>query len=341
MTRRARPPRAAPSAPPVSDTWQAELAPVAVSFTDDASARPALLLVVSIDNFILHGDVVAHPSTVPAEIAAILAEGVARAIERVGRAPRRLEVRDGSVAATLAPVLREAGVAVHVVERLDAVDRALKGYDEMVLGRPERPGPRPRVGHPERWAGWRLPSEQLARLFAASAAYHRAAPWQHIFNEDVFRAKVKGGGSWSATVLGYAGEEFGLVLYERPEDLESVLMSDIAEPQEAFGRIHGGMLSLSFGKRTEMSKAAQKEILQAHWEVAGPNAYPVLFTLNTPGGGITERQMEDLIALLTAVPAFAAKHHLVLSGMAPAEFPLRWRQAKTGVALTFEPGLLA
>jgi hypothetical protein len=161
----------------------------------------------------------------------------------------------------MAELLAPDGIAVHCMAKLPGVDAALAGLDQMLVGRDPERGPRPRAASPETWAGWGLPTDEIGRLFTAGAAYYRAAPWSNITNEDIVRAKVRGGGSWSASVMG---------------------------------------------------------------------------AINTPGGGITARDMEDLIALLDAIPSFAREHEPMLSGLTAQKYPIRWRPREGAVSIVFE-----
>jgi len=53
----------------------------------------------------------------------------------------------------------------------------------------------------------------------------------------------------------------------------------------------------------------RREVLRSGWEVTAPDAYPVAFTINTPGGGISEAVARDLTSALrttaNAAPALA------------------------------------
>lgn len=321
--------------PDVGSTWEADLSPVAIAFDDDPAARPTLLLVVA-DGFILAGDLVAHPGALPAQIAETLAVGIQSATTSAGQPPKVVQVRHRTVAEKLGELLVPSGVTVRCVADLPGVDAALAGFAEIVLGLPADAGPLARVAHPETWAGWGLSMEQIGRFFSAAAAYFRAAPWSNITNEDILRAEVRGGGKWSASVMGMAGELFGLALYERHEDLLALLGADPGRPLDAMRTMKGSVITLSYDRRDEVPKAMQKEVRKARWEIAGPSAYPTIMAMNTPGGGITARMMEDVIAMLDNIPAFAAKQEPMLSGRKAARYPIRWRSADGSVSIVFD-----
>jgi hypothetical protein len=253
-----------------------------------------------------------------------------------------VQVRYPAVAKVLGELLAPLEIAVRCVPKLPDIDDALYHFDQTIIGRPDELGPRPLASSPQTWAGWGLATEQVARFFAAAAAYYRAAPWANITNEDIVRATIKGGGRWSATVMGMAGELYGLALYARHEDLLALLDGDPDDPGVTMGALQGAMLSMAFDRRSDQPKAMQKEVRAAHWEVAGPSAYPSLIAMNTPGGGISVQEMDDLIALLEAIPRFTEAHEPMLAGLAEPRYPIRWRDEESGVSITFErePGRL-
>src|SRR5690606_3127371 len=59
-------------------------------------------------------------------------------------------------------------------------------------------------------------------------------------------------------------------------------------------------------------KPGFEEARRAGWEVATPEAFPSLLTVNTPGGGISRDDAGDLIAALRAIPDFVAHHERAL-----------------------------
>jgi hypothetical protein len=319
---------------PIQDVWQADVTPLAAHFGDDPSARPVAVIVVA-GEFVLHADITSHPSAEPALVASQLAAALEAAMDATGRVPATVEVRYDVLATALRRTLATRRIKVRASFTLDLLDRAVADLDRH-MGIPADAGLRTRISRPETWAGWGLDAGQIGRLFGACAAYYRAAPWEHIVNDDVIRAKVAGGSAWSASVMGNAGELFGLAMYARAEDLDALLDGEPGEPAESMGRMRGAVLSLSFDHRDEVERRMRQEVRDSQWEVAGPSAWPGLLVMNTPGGGITAHQMEELIAVVRAIPRFAAKHEAVLAGSAVARFPLRWRDTENKVSLVFE-----
>ncbi len=328
-----RPEPAAPRGP--REIWQADLVPVAIALGDTPDARPALCIVMC-DGFILHGDLVAHPPNDAPGVAAELAAAILAAAAATKRRPAAIEVRDARVATALRGILdaeHPAGdaPAVRAVKQMPDMDDAMASFDRSVVGRPAEAGPRSRLSHPDSWAGWKLPGEQIVRLFSAAARYYRAAPWTHLVNDDVLRVRVPDGDAWSAIVMGHARELFGLALYANHGDLLAALTAE--SPEEAVGNLHGAVLSLSYCPRDDLTPRTRKEVIWSGWEVAGPAAYPDLMALNTLGGGVTARQMDDLIAALDAIHRFAAAHAVRLADTFDEPMIIAWTDPASGVEI--------
>ena len=138
-----------------------------------------------------------------------------------------------------------------------------------------------------------------------------------------------------APCLGNAGEEFELALYSAASDLFDVLVHN--EPYDAFADIRGRILTLTFEAAATAGAAAVRESRLHRWELAGPAAYPVLITVNTPGGGAARADVEDMIALLHAVPAFVQQHGPVLrrEDATGAPAAIDWADPASGIVFHY------
>jgi hypothetical protein len=284
----------------VPDLWEIDLVPLLASLEDDPAARLVAVLVVA-GEFVLHAGVLDRPPAEPEELAPVVADAVAEAIAVAGKPPAHVRLRHASVAAALAPLVAPKGIQVATARDLPAADVASRSMREHISGGDPRIEP---ASHPRSWAGWRLRDDQVARLHAASAAYYRAAPWTTTVDDEQIRATLPNGDAWNAIVLGNAGEEFGLALYASMEDLEDLYADE--DPPEALTALRDAVIALTFAAKDDIDAITRKEIRKASWDIAGPAAYPVLMVLGTPGGGLTPRQADDLIALLEAIPRFIA-----------------------------------
>lgn len=311
-------------------TWEADLVPVAARFSDDEAARPALLLVAD-DSIPVHLEVVAHPPADAEGVASVLERAVAAVAERDGAWPTELLVRDADVARLMVDGEAARGALIRPVDELPAIELIVAA---MARDIPDM-GVGPRVASPETWAGWGLPDADVAELFAAGAAFHRAAPWRTVANEQLVDATLESGRVWTACVLGNAGQEFGLALYERRGDFGAFLEA-AADPGAPFAAAEGIILSLTYERRANLSPRMRREIDWKGWKLASRDACPVLFTVNTLGGGLTREQCADLTALLRAVPRFVAAQRDVLEGAREATLPVEWMDEATGARLRYD-----
>lgn len=306
--------------------WQVDAVPVPTRFEDDPEARPVCVVVMAAD-IVLHCELLARLGGEAEDVAAALQEGILTAAERVGRLPDDVDVRHPEVAAALSERLERRGVEVWCEPELADIE----AFGHGMLLEDFDFGAWPPLSSPATWAAWGHPDEAIAGLFEAAAAFYRAAPWRHLPDPGRLDVEIDEVSIWTAAVLGAADVEFGLALYENPEDLEAA-----ASPFGWPGSGPDGMsipatledrvLSLTFDPPEEIHRPTRKEISRKGWEVAAPSAYPTLLVLNTPGGGLPAQDLADLTAALRAVAEVA--EHIEEESELPEDG--RW-ETKSGV----------
>ena len=136
-------------------------------------------------------------------------------------------------------------------------------------------------------------------------------------------------------MLGAAGEFLGLALHEDLSGLTRLVHSpvDAEEGGAALLSLHGAVLSLGFDSREFVAKSMRDEIKKAKWPIASQAAYPFITAVNTPGAGITVRQLQAVTVALTAVLGFVEKHGPAVRGEVDARFPLRYTDKATGASI--------
>lgn len=312
-------------------TWELEALPLVISIEERAARRPVALLVVA-GGFVVRADIQGRLAGGAGAVAVALERALAAAAKDVACYPDCVQVRHADVAAALAPLLKPKQIEVHAVDPLPGLEEAARSLTEKMTGHATWPP----VAQCETWAGWELPRQLTARLFGAAAAFWRQAPWRLAANLQAPRCLLPSGREWTACVLGNAGEEYGLALYSVADDL--FIHAVDAAPDEPFATIRGRIILLSFSKASELPAEMVGEVRFARWEVASPVAYPALLTVNTPGGGVSRDEVEDLILLLDATPAFVAKHRHALMAeertREPCE-PIEWTHGPTGVVFRY------
>ncbi len=321
-----------------TDVWEVDLVPFAAEIGDDPAARPTILMVGAGD-FALRADIISHPPSEASEVAELLADVVGEVSVESGKRPEvvlvRLEVLRDEVAERLGePDHPTHGARVEVSRLLPRVDDVLMQMEQHAGVSPAEPGS-PHVSHPRTWAGWGFAPDDTGKLFEAAAAYYRAAPWEVLENDDVLTLRLRDGTVWALAVLGSAGEFIGLALHADVDDLLQILDGPETEDQveEGFPPLRGAVLSFGFDSREFVPKSMRDEIKKAKWPIASPAAYPSLTALNTPGAGITARQLHAVTAALLAAPGFVEKHSEAILGITDARFPLRYTDKATGASL--------
>jgi len=317
-----------PPASQLSREWELEISPMPGLINDDPAARLAAIFVVA-PPFVLACETVNRPSAEPEELAALMAHELLTVIQETGLSPTHVSIRHASLMTPIADVLIPHGVGVMLQEELPGVNDALQGVLAHVFG-----GIVPLNllrSQPETWAGWGMPEALVIRMFEAAAAFHRAAPWSTSDEEIPLTISRSGGHEWTAIILGGAGTQMGLSLYYERVDLETMALREAGEPAAAFNGVRGQVLSLLFNTRTELPKRMREEIKHGKLEIAGPSAYPTLFVMNTPGGGVRQEHFEDLCAALESAPRFVDEHASFFQGDNTEDHDLVWTDPENGV----------
>lgn len=309
--------------------WQVDLTPLGGRIRNDPAARPTVSLVVE-NGIVLDVSLTVRPPAEAEEVAAELEAAVARVAGRTGGWPHRVEVRDGEIAGHLAAALAPRDVEVVARASLDQLDPVAADLRESVGG---LDAALPPTSSPQTWGGWRLPRDTVAEIFRAAAGFWRRRPWRWITGEAPLFAERGTSRPWTCCVLGNGGATFGLALYAEADDFLRTL-----EEGAPFSDLSGPILSLTFDRASDVPRPMRREVAAAHWEIAGPDAYPVLMALNTPAGGVTREMADDLARLLRAVPEFVEHHRDVLD--TALDERIEWSSPETGVAFRFEGDLL-
>ncbi|HYH78689.1 MAG TPA: SEC-C metal-binding domain-containing protein, partial [Longimicrobium sp.] len=277
-----------------AEVWEADVVPLHAGFADDPGALPALAI-VGAAGFIVHGDVISPRPVGVAARASAVAEAVLAAARRVGVLPAALHVRDQALADALAPGLAPRGVAVRAAP-ITELDEAIEGsLEHMAGGRAAGI-----ASSPGTWAETEASPEEIARLHAAVAAFHRAEPWERVGDQEALELRFPDGRVFMASVMGGAGIDYGLALYSDPRDLDALLEND-GDAMEQVRAMRGWSMSAGFQPRSRMSRAMQREVASAGWEVAATDAYPMLLGIRIPGRRVTADHVRVMTRALTAV----------------------------------------
>lgn len=277
-----------------TEPWEADI--VTFPFIEESRSKGGAAITLAMaGGFVLHLDIGQQPGPEPEDVAVSLSEFIREALRATGAAPSLLRVGDDEVAALLQPLVSglgigrvESGPLPQVVEAARALIRNVTGDD------PVPPG----AGR-ESWRHWGRSSEEIAALFRAAAAFFRAAPWLDMDSSQLVCVWTPAGRKWAVSVLGAGADAHGLAMYSDIEDVLLLFDDDTGDP---WIRQRGRQYAVLFARRSELPRPMQKEVAVAGWEVATPDAYPLVLSVRSPGGGICAADWADLVAVLDAVP---------------------------------------
>ena len=222
---------------------------------------------------------------------ALLEFGVNR--EMAGCRPSRVEVANEDLGAYLRDALADAGVAVSVKKDLGTLTEVLAHLAAHMRGKPLPPNAMDGSG---------VTVERMRGFAAAAHDFYRAAPWRHLSDEDLVHVESPiAKGLRHLTVLGGAGQTFGVGFYETPREFEALFASP--DPETYFER--HGKWAILYGPVSDMS-FGDADLWEEHGlPVAGDQAYPVAVWFG-PGGEVRRpdaRTLADMEGVLRALAA--------------------------------------
>ncbi|HLE28045.1 MAG TPA: hypothetical protein VI793_08005 [Anaerolineales bacterium] len=269
---------------------------------DEPPSRPNVTLVLDLTNGCVLGHDLMEAAAAPEDVRRTLLKAMTKPEKGCGRArrPERVLFADEALTTALTPALAEIGVTCETQElpMLPEIIRELESF--MRDGEPEHPGLLSVTG---------VTPEMAGGFFAAAAEFYREAPWVHLLNEQSFRLRfpAEGGASRIVIVMGNAGVEYGLAVYEKWADVEKMYLG-VGDPSEALPP--QGALTL-FYENVEHLPFDDLEAMQRYsWEVADEQAYPLPAYFTSEGGfrRPTPAELSWLEAALRAIPRLLRDH---------------------------------
>lgn len=341
--------------------WAIDAVPLPVRIANEPVGRDCALLVTA-DDMVLAAEIEREPPSEPEAVAEFFVTALTAVVAAVGRTapkpgawPAKVWVRHAIVAAALAPLLAPYGTEVGISARLPFLDNAARSLRASMLGDPwtDLDGPilppdappelARAIGNggitlmslPETWAAWGLPDAVIAVLLDAARAFHAAAPWRRLSNEQALWVtdSIDADRQWTLSVLGAGKQVFGIALYGSDDDF--LRMFTLDDPHAMLRGLDDAVLSLSFDRRAEVAPALRQEFKRKRWPVVPLDLYPKLTVTNTPAGGLSLAQAGLITRVLGATVRFTARHTGDLDEY-DASNPLRYDDAESGLALRYE-----
>jgi hypothetical protein len=234
-----------------------------------------------------------------------LAESLEEAMQRPGEgAPRRpswIRVAGERDAVELRRTAGGIPIVVAPVPELDAV------FEELNAATAPEPS---YLGHGT------IAPQLVGALFQAADLLFRTAPWKRLSDRQILRVDIPSLGIDGAclSIIGAAGESFGLLLFSSLEDYDSFIEAASGahpeEPPAVPGKGPVALRSLSFNAGDDLPESLLREIDEHRWLVAQPHAYPTFFCLgkgHTPRR-VTESDVRITTAVTRAFVAFYLRH---------------------------------
>lgn len=279
------------------EVWEGGFRTLSVELSEETGEpyQPELAMwTVAGDGFIL-GHALALPGNGTGALADLLMEVMRQPAVGKPRRPAALRVSDPEAAERLRELLAPLGVPVEAAETLESWEAAFEQTNAAVS---------PLAG------GYCPQSEEhaeaLAGLFGAAAAFYRAAPWRLLDDWRPMGLEVPGmpGPTLGTTVMGSAGENRGLVVYPSLEAmLEFYSVASAADPASLDPGDLPPSMALNFATADEMPEEAVEETRARNWELAAPDAYPLLLSTVPGEGCYIDMSPEPLTVMTIALQA--------------------------------------
>lgn len=188
-----------------------------------------------------------------------------------GCRPGGLEVADEDLGSHLLNALGDREFGLTVSRDLPAVRRVLAVMGEQVAGAPLPPDALDAPG---------VTVDRMRAFAEAAKRFYEAAPWRHLSDEDLIdiEAPAAQPGLKHVTVLGAAGQTFGLGFFESVSDHNKV--QEGLEPEAFLDRARW---SVFFGPVLEMPFGDVDLWEERGLPVAGDDAYPVAVRFSPDG----------------------------------------------------------
>lgn len=273
--------------PQRDDTWEGAIVamPAWVDGKDGADPyRPEGAVWVSTSVQVVHATRLGEPGTVneAAAVAAVLEMGTSGKL--AGFRPRRLRVRDESLATVLRRTIEGLDIEVEVTPELRALDEILEVMARGISG----------DASPSALDAPGVTVQRLRQFAEAAKQFFDAAPWKHLDDEDLFRVEKPKPpfGLGRFTVMGSAELQFGLAFFSSVDRYNA--LKHAARPEAVLQETPESVLFFSPAWETTFADLSVWERLGL--PLASSRAYPTALCAGGPSG--PERPDSDELAYL-------------------------------------------
>lgn len=243
--------------------------------------RPYLIVVFDFTNRRIVGQVIETGAPSPEAIFDALQQAIRKPAPGggKGRRPELLLVETPDLAEAMSPALAQINVSCSVRELPIADELARMLNEWMDEGDEALPGLLTVAG---------VTPEYVAHLFSVAAEFHRAEPWRY-FDGDVpiaMRLSPDVSDECFVSVLGMAGQEYGLAIYRQWQDFLRFYRQAGQSPEDLLSE--QGHISVTFDFPSFLPIDDAEAAEQYGWEIAGDDAWPLFIVLRR-GEGLARR----------------------------------------------------
>lgn len=282
-----------------------------ITISEVLSGRPYLLLLLNVEQHTIQAVQIAPQAPSAGESRDFISEAIlhpAPGASTPAHRPSLVVFEDAGLMKAIEPWLSENGIAAALQEKAGVIDEISAQISDHLSDEP--PDIMPLINVPG------VTPELVGSLFSAAAEYFRAEPWLALENHQPVAVRIEPEEDYFfVIVMGFGGMEYGLLIYDRWEDL----LKSFTPGDEPLDRLPpDGWHSLSFESSDMLPEADLEAIQQYGWVVAGPQAYPFPLVYHSdrverPG----HRELLRYEAILRALPIFTRKH---LKAGSPGEY---------------------
>ena len=286
------------------DEWVMEMRPFDVHFEElGEGIKPDLLVCMSPSSDMVLGSNILPPGAFPSEILSWIVKCMLKPMFGEPRRPGTLTLSKNL--AHLQMALAQLGITIRSRAKPHPMfDELLSELQEDIVS----------PGEPTYTIETGVNPSKVADFFSAATEFYKVKPWSLIDGEIPikvsFLIKSKPVDYW-AIVMGAAGQEFGISLYRKAEDLEKLFEAENDGEVLSFGT-STWMLGFSFVHLDEAGPLALKEYLAYGWTIANESAYPSAIMLDPKNKGDVNRpnnkQLMELTAVTRALSMFFKAH---------------------------------
>lgn len=226
------------------------------------TAPPRAMVVVMGEGNVVHNEVLgASAVRTPDAAARVLGDAVHAVAAMAKGYPQTLLVAEWAISVRLAAELDSHDVNVRVSPSLREVRQAIRHLATLL----DVPDVAEELLPLSEWDEAGTDPRPAGVLFHAAARFWRARPWERVGEGEAFLARWRGRESVVALTQP-RGHGHVVTLFTSLRDYES---SEVGSPERA-------VLGIRFADRAAVPRALRRQIAALGWEVAGPDAHPLL-----------------------------------------------------------------